>query len=84
MAKETTYTNYAYIKRVHVSPALEHVKLRSLTPAHVRSFYGEKPRTQLSAATVKKMHVVLRKSLAQAVSDGLIPRNAAEGVRPHE
>jgi len=82
VAKETTYTNYAYIKRVHVSPALGHVKLRSLTPAHVRSFYGEKPRTQLSAATVKKMHVVLRKSLAQAVSDGLIPRNAAEGVRP--
>ncbi len=82
VAKETTHANYAYINRVHVSPALGHVKLRSLTPAHVRSFYGEKSRTHLSAATVKKMHVVLRRSLAQAVSDGLIPRNAAEGVRP--
>jgi integrase len=58
------------------------VKLKTLTPAHVRSFYGEKARTNLSAATVKKMHVVLRKALSQAVSDGLIPRNAADGVKP--
>jgi integrase len=28
------------------------------------------------------MHVVLRKALSQAVSDGLIPRNAADGVKP--
>jgi integrase len=47
----------------------------------VRGFYGEKARTNLSAATVKKMHVVLRKALAQALSDGVIPRNAADGVK---
>jgi integrase len=80
--KETTYANYAYITRKHISPALGHVKLKTLTPAHVRGFYGEKARTNLSAATVKKMHVVLRKALSQAVSDGLIPRNAADGVKP--
>ena len=45
-------------------------------------FYGEKARADLSAATVKKMHVVLRKALSQAISDGLIPRKAAAGVRP--
>jgi integrase len=28
------------------------------------------------------MHVVLRKALSQAVSDGLIPRNATDGVKP--
>ncbi|MDP9479759.1 MAG: site-specific integrase, partial [Actinomycetota bacterium] len=43
--------------------------------------YGDKARSGLSAATVKKIHVVLRKALAQAVSDGLIPRNAADGVK---
>ena len=48
--KETTYANYSYITRVHISPALERVKLKSLTPSHVRSFYGEKARTKLSAA----------------------------------
>lgn len=79
--KETTYANYACVTRVHISPALGSVKLKSLTPAHVRGFYGEKARTHLSAATVRKMHVVLRKALAQAESDGLIPRNAADGVK---
>jgi integrase len=80
--KETTYANYSYVTRVHISPALGRVKLKNLTPAHVRGFYGEKARSGLAAATVKKMHVVLRKALSQAVSDGLIPRNAADGVKP--
>jgi integrase len=80
--RETTHANYSYITRTHISPALGRVKLKSLTPAHVRGFYGEKARTDLSAATVRKMHVVLRKALSQAVSDGIIPRNAADGVKP--
>jgi integrase len=80
--KETTYANYSYITWRHIAPALGRVKLKSLTPAHVRSFYGEKARTNLSAATVKKMHVELRRALSQSVSDGLIPRNAADGVKP--
>lgn len=80
--KETTYANYSYITRVHISPALGRVRLGSFTPAHVRGFYGEKSRSGLSAATVRKMHVVLRKALSQAVTDGLIPRNVADGVKP--
>jgi hypothetical protein len=55
--KETTYANYSYITRIHIAPALGRIKLKSLAPTHVRSFYGEKARTSLSAATVKKMHV---------------------------
>jgi integrase len=58
------------------------VKLKGLTPAHIRSFYGEKARTKLSAATVKKMHVVLRRALSEAVSDGLILRNPTDGAKP--
>ena len=48
--KETTYANYAYVTRVHISPALGRLKLKSLTPAHVRGFYGEKARSSLAAA----------------------------------
>ncbi|HEY6581550.1 MAG TPA: site-specific integrase [Rubrobacter sp.] len=80
--KETTYANYTYITHKHIHPALGYVKLKTLTPSHVRAFYGDKSRSNLSAATVKKMHVVLRKALSKAVSDGLIPRNAADGVKP--
>src|SRR5215216_7684977 len=77
--KEATYANYGHFARKHICPALGRVKLKNLTPAHVRSFYGEKSRSGLSAATVKKMHVVLHRALSQAVTDGLIPRNAAHG-----
>ena len=80
--KETTYANYSYIVRIHINPALGNIKLKGLTPMHVRNFYGEKARSNLSAATVKKMHVVLGRALSQAVSDGLIPRNAAGNVKP--
>ncbi len=80
--KETTYANYSYINRVYISPAFGHVKLKNLTPAHVRGFYGEKSRSRLAPATVKKMHVMLRKSFSQAVSDGLVPRKAADSVKP--
>ena len=55
--------------------------MSSLTPIHVRGFYREKLDSGLSPATVHKLHVVLHKALVQAVSDGLIPRNAAEGVK---
>src|SRR5919202_1260594 len=79
--KEATYANYSYIARVHISPTLGRVNLKNLNPAHVRGFYREKARSGLSTATVKKMHVVLRKALSQAVSDSLIPRNAADGVK---
>ena len=41
--KETTYANYSYIIRVHISPALGRLRLKGLTPAHVRGFYGRKP-----------------------------------------
>ncbi len=80
--KEATYANYSYVTNVHICPAIGRVKLKGLTPAHIRSFYGEKARTKLSAATVKKMHVVLRRALSEAVSDGLIPRNPTDGAKP--
>src|ERR687889_1103593 len=79
--KEATYSNYSHFAGKHICPALGRLKLKNLTPAHVRSFYGEKSRAGLSAATVKKMHVVLHRALSQAVTDGLVPRNTAHGVR---
>jgi integrase len=66
----------------HIIPALGRLKLKDLNPVHVRSFYREKLDSGLSAATVRKMHSVLRKALKQAVLDGLIPRNVCETVKP--
>ena len=79
--RQSTYERCGYAVRPHIQPALGRIKLKGLTPVHVRRLYREKLDSGLSPATVHKMHVVLHKALAQAVSDGLLPRNVAEGVK---
>jgi integrase len=79
--RPTTYERYEQIVRIHVRPALGSVKLKNLTPVHVRGLYREKLEAGLSARTVQYIHVTLHKALKQAVQDGLIPRNATEAVK---
>ena len=79
--RESTHERYGYAVRPHIRPALERIKLRDLTPAHVRWFYRERLDSGLAPATVHKLHVVLHKALKAAVVDGLIPRNAAVGLK---
>jgi integrase len=74
--KVTTFERYEQITRLHLKPTLGRVKLKALTPAHVRSLYREKLEAGLSARTVRYIHTTLHKALKQAVMDGLIPRNA--------
>jgi integrase len=80
--KATTFERYEQITRLHLKPALGRVKLKSLTPAHVRGLYREKLEAGSSARTVRYIHTTLHKALKQAVMDGLIPRNATEAVKP--
>ncbi len=79
--RQSTFETYEYMVYPHIVPALGRVKLKALTPVHVRSFYREKLDGGLSNATVGKMRVMFQKALDQAVSDGLIPRNVAKGIR---
>lgn len=79
--RQSTYETYEFMTYPHIVPALGRVKRKALTPVHVRNFYREKLDGGLSSATVRKMHGVLQKALDQAVSDGLIPRNAAKGIK---
>jgi integrase len=72
--RDTTFERYEQIVRVHIKPILGPLKLKNLTPAHVRGLYKEKLQS-LSPRTVQYIHVTLHKALKQAVSDGLIPRN---------
>jgi integrase len=79
--RPTTYERYEQIVRIHVRPALGSVKLKTLSPVHVRGLYREKLQAGLSPRTVQYIHVTLHKALKQAVQDGLIPRNATEAVK---
>src|SRR5215204_3861141 len=79
--RSTTYERYEQISRTHIVPMLGSVKLKALSPTHVRGLYKEKLES-LSPRTVQYIHVTLHKALKQAVSDGLIPRNVTEAVKP--
>ncbi len=79
--RNTTYERYEQIARTHIIPMLGDVKLKGLSPTHVRGLYKDKLQT-LSPRTVQYIHVTLHKALKQAVNDGLVPRNATEAVKP--
>jgi integrase len=77
-----TYKDYSGLTRLHIVPALGHIKLRNLTPLHVQSFYGSKLESGLSKRTVEYIHTVLHSALRQAVRWELVPRNVTEAVDP--
>ena len=79
---QTTYERYESIVRVHLSPALGRIRLKTLTPDHVRGLYREKLDSGLAPRTVLHIHRTLSKALKQATDDGLIPRNASASVKP--
>jgi integrase len=80
--RQRTYERYESIVRVHLVPSIGRVKLKALTPAHVRGLYREKLDAGLAQRSVLHIHRILSKALKQAVMNGLIPRNAAAPVKP--
>jgi integrase len=80
--RKRTYERYESIVRVHLAPAIGKVKLKALTPDHVRGLYRKKLDGGLAPRTVLHIHRTLSKALKQATDDGLIPRNAAAPVKP--
>src|SRR5829696_8101644 len=79
---QKTYERYESIVRVHLSPALGRIRLKALTPDHVRGLYREKLDSGLAPRSVLHIHRTLSKALKQATDDGLIPRNVTEAVKP--
>jgi integrase len=79
--KATTYETYERLVRLHLVPMLGRVKLKNLTPTHVRGLYREKLDSGLSPTSVQRLHALLHKALKQAVHDGLVPRNVTEAVK---
>src|SRR5215207_4738322 len=79
--RQRTWERYEQNARVHLKPALGRVKLKNLTPTQVRGLYRSKLDAGLSPRTVEYVHTTLRKALKDAVADGLVPRNATDGIK---
>ena len=78
--RQRAFERYEQIVRVHIKPELGRIRLKALTPAHVRGLYKDKLLTR-SPRTVNYIHVTLHKALKDAVSDGLVPRNVCDAVK---
>jgi integrase len=78
--KPITYESYSSLARNHIVPALGRIRLKDLTPDRVRAFRTSKLEAGLSRRTVQYLLTLLRQALGQAVEDGLLPRNPAQGV----
>ena len=88
--KPATVASYRRNLRVHVVPRLGGIRLQALTPLHLDAMYAEllargNMRTEgeaLSPRTVRYVHTILRKALADATRKGLIIRNPSDAATP--
>lgn len=75
--KVRTKEQYEMQIRVHIKPAIGAVKLSALTPVMIQKLYNDIQRKGLSPKTIKNLHGVLHKALAQAVRLGFLRSNPA-------
>ncbi len=87
--KPSTFDSYRGNLEIHVLPVLGTRQLRQLTPSMLNRLYADlmtdghrrKP-GGLSAKTVRYVHTIVRKVLADAVDTGFIAVNVAERAKP--
>lgn len=80
--RPATASSYRETLRRHILPRLGHVRLRSLTPAHVRTLLVDRAESGLGARSVQIVHSTLRAMLGEAMREELVARNVAAIVRP--
>lgn len=81
--KPRTVDSYKATVKVHLKPGLGAIKLESLAPHTIQNFYNglssaTKDREPLSPKSVKNVHGILHKALAQAVANGYIRFNPTD------
>lgn len=89
----TTFASYEMICRKHLSPALGEVPIALLTPAAIQGYFSRKLRGRqhddgkwlerpLASTTVRHHAMLLHKALAAAVTEGALPGNPVDRVKP--
>jgi integrase len=72
-----TYRGYEVHVRLHIVPALGHVRLTKLTPQQVQAWINAKTAAGLAPKTVHYMKGTLQVALNQAMKWGMVMRNVA-------
>lgn len=74
-----TWHTYETNCRVHLLPAFEDIEIQQITKHMIQSFITAKSE-ELSASTLKKIHMILKQIMQEAVEENLIIRNPAENI----
>ena len=87
--KPSTFDSYRRNLALHVLPHLGSRQLRQITPTMLNQLYADllaggnkKVPGGLSAKTVRYIHTIIHKCLADAVDTGLVAMNTAERAKP--
>ena len=75
--KPSTLASYQSIIETHLKPVLGDLRLQDLHRSHLESYYVRLANGSVKSGTVKNVHAVLRKALADAVSRSLLTSNPA-------
>jgi integrase len=76
-----TVWQYRQIASQHILPSLGGMRLQEIQPPHLNRLYLTKREEGRGARTVQLIHTVLHCVLKQAVRDGILGRNPADGVQ---
>lgn len=77
--KDFTLDSYTNVCHRYIEPALGHIKLKELKASQIQKFYNDLISNKgLSGKTVKNIHGVLHRALAQAYIVGEIKQNPAD------
>jgi integrase len=71
---------YRQLTQQYILPALGHMKLQDIQPAHLKQLYVMKRDEGRGARTIQLIHSLLFSVLKQAMKEGILSRNPAEAV----
>lgn len=88
---ENTFANYTMVVHKHLIPGLGNTKLSELTPLQIQRYYATLQKLgsnrnstrhpkALSPKTIKNIHGIFHRALAQAVRLGILVRNPTDAV----
>ncbi len=81
--RSTTYIVHSMVMHKHIVPVIGHLYVQKLTPQHVQSLYTQKMGDEhLSPGSVRNIHLILHKAMANAVRWNLVSRNVCDLVSP--
>jgi integrase len=78
--RESTYTSYATLIRVHIIPCIGGVALSKLAPVHLEHWLADMEKARASARRQQMAYRVLSQALRRAVRLSLVPRNVCHAV----